>query len=408
MECTVSVIMPVYNVSKYLAQCLDSVLNQTMQNIEIICVNDASTDHSLEILTDYQKKDERIRIITLKRNSGVAIARNEGMKKAKGKYIYFIDSDDFLIDRTALEQLYGLSEQKDLECVLFDTLVVTEDNETYGSFSRELDAGRIYDGQEVFATNRWDAVWAQFWKKDFLIGNKLFFQKELISEDRLFTTYALLKAHRVGVIGEAFYAYRRRDDSRSSIRTLEYVKSNLLLICKYLDLLKKKSLSNDVKCQITNIIKKDLMVRVRQGAEQLQMDKLDACEPYEELLFEWIVGYKAGDNQTDGFRYVKELSQKDVQYLKEKKQIYLYGAGKVAREVIRRFEGCDIPITALVISEQVSDGERVMGYPVKNLLEAEDVSGAVFVIAACKLYQNVMIETLEHMGKEYWIPELFN
>ena len=89
----VSVIIPVYNVEKYLSECLDSVVNQTLQDIEIICVNDGSTDNSLEILKEYAEKDSRLRIINL-RNSGVSVARNIGIFAALADFIMFVDADD--------------------------------------------------------------------------------------------------------------------------------------------------------------------------------------------------------------------------------------------------------------------------------------------------------------------------
>lgn len=91
----VSILIPVYNVENYLEKCLDSVISQTMNNIEIICVNDGSTDHSGEILEKYQKKDKRI-IVVNKENGGLPSARNAGMEIARGKYIGFVDSDDYI------------------------------------------------------------------------------------------------------------------------------------------------------------------------------------------------------------------------------------------------------------------------------------------------------------------------
>ena len=100
----ISVVVPVYNVEKYLKQCLDSILVQTFSNIEIICVNDGSTDNSRKILEEYKKRDFRIKIVD-KKNGGLSSARNAGMKVATGEFYSFIDSDDW-IDKTMLEKLY--------------------------------------------------------------------------------------------------------------------------------------------------------------------------------------------------------------------------------------------------------------------------------------------------------------
>ena len=108
-QAKVSVIIPVYNTASYLKRCLDSAINQTLKDIEIICVNDGSTDNSLEILQEYQKKDNRIILINLKENKGVVNARNVAIEKASGEFIGFLDSDDF-IDPGWYENLYNQSD----------------------------------------------------------------------------------------------------------------------------------------------------------------------------------------------------------------------------------------------------------------------------------------------------------
>ena len=101
----VSVIVPVHNTGKYLSKCLDSLLGQTLTDLEVICINDGSTDDSLEILSQYAQKDKRIKIIDFKENKGVSVARNEGIKAAMGDYVAFMDSDD-LVDLDFYEKLY--------------------------------------------------------------------------------------------------------------------------------------------------------------------------------------------------------------------------------------------------------------------------------------------------------------
>ena len=115
----ISVIIPVYNVEQYLPKCLDSVLNQTLKDIEIICINDESPDNCAQILEEYQKRDSRI-IILNQKNSGQGSARNRGLEIAKGKYIQFLDSDDFY-EPTCCEEMYNLMEQhKDIDVACFD------------------------------------------------------------------------------------------------------------------------------------------------------------------------------------------------------------------------------------------------------------------------------------------------
>lgn len=115
----ISIIIPVYNVSKYLRACLDSVINQTYKDLEIICINDGSTDDSLEILKEYADKDNRIIIID-KKNAGVSAARNDGIDKAKGEYLFCIDSDDY-IDSNFIEIFYNNAKNNDSDLVVLST-----------------------------------------------------------------------------------------------------------------------------------------------------------------------------------------------------------------------------------------------------------------------------------------------
>ncbi|MEI0606088.1 glycosyltransferase family 2 protein [Brachyspira pulli] len=115
----VSIIIPVYNVSKYLRTCLDSVINQTYKDLEIICINDGSTDDSLEILKEYSNKDNRIIIID-KKNAGVSAARNDGIEKSSGEYLFCMDSDDY-IDNDFIEVFYNNAKKNNSDLVVLST-----------------------------------------------------------------------------------------------------------------------------------------------------------------------------------------------------------------------------------------------------------------------------------------------
>ena len=136
MEKKISVIIPVYNVEKYLRECLDSVADQSLKDIEIICVNDGSTDSSRDILLEFKEKDSRF-IVLDKQNGGLSSARNAGFAAAKGTYILFLDSDDILKGVSALEKLYERAEKDRLDDLFYDADVFFEnesiklDNKNY-------------------------------------------------------------------------------------------------------------------------------------------------------------------------------------------------------------------------------------------------------------------------------------
>ena len=120
----VSVLIPVYNVEKYLSRCLDSLINQTLTDIEIICVNDGSTDDSLKILRQYQEKDNRI-VIVDKKNGGLPSARNAGLDRARGQYVGFVDSDDY-VEPSMFETLYKTAKKKNSEVVICGAQIFPE------------------------------------------------------------------------------------------------------------------------------------------------------------------------------------------------------------------------------------------------------------------------------------------
>ncbi|MDR2395361.1 MAG: glycosyltransferase [Endomicrobium sp.] len=209
----VSVIIPVYNTEKYLKQCLDSVCNQTLKDIEIICVNDESTDSSLDILKEYANKDNRIIIINQK-NLGAGSARNSGLEIAKGQYIAFVDSDDW-INLNMLESLYNKAEKTNSDIVLFSYKYYYDNLRLLEKF-KYFDT-KVLKGLEVFSYKDsiedifkvFDPkVTIKFYKKSFVINNKLKFQNLYTCNDVFFSYASAVFANRVTYTDNYFYIYR--------------------------------------------------------------------------------------------------------------------------------------------------------------------------------------------------------
>ncbi len=218
---TVSVVIPVYNTEEYLREALDSIVNQTLRDIEIICVNDGSTDDSAEILDEYAKKDSRISIIT-QENKGLSCARNAGIMKARGKYIYFMDSDDIL-ETTALEELIPVMEEKDLDVMFFDGESFAEDPELITAYyqtayRRSRAYNDVYEGAELLKLFRSEhkynpVVWLQVYKTSFLRENDIYFIPGILHEDNAFTYSTFLNAKRVSHTNKAYFHRRLRGNS---------------------------------------------------------------------------------------------------------------------------------------------------------------------------------------------------
>ena len=223
----VSVIIPIYNVEKYINQCLDSVINQTLKEIEIICVEDCSTDNSLSILEEYAKLDSRIKIIKNESNKGLSTNRNIAMAEARGEYIAFIDSDDY-VDLSTYEKAYNLAKERDLDCVLFKTSTV--DDKT-GEINDNLDyfALKPFEGFEKPIFNNRDTVdftcnicvqvGSKLLRREFLQEHNITFPDGLIFEDEPFFYNFYLNANKISILDENLYFYRiNRDDSIISKR----------------------------------------------------------------------------------------------------------------------------------------------------------------------------------------------
>ena len=210
-----SVVVPIFNVEPYLRDCLDSVLNQSFADWEAVCVDDGSTDGSAAILEEYAVKDNRLRIIT-QPNEGLSAARNLGMKEAKGDYILFLDSDDWL-ETNALETLAQNLNDEDMLC--FSGRRYFEETGNYHA-ADQLEEKTYSTGMAYYNENalqRRDfafvCVVLRLYRRRFLLENSLRFKEGIYHEDNLFTPTACYFAKKVKVINECLYDYRVRANS---------------------------------------------------------------------------------------------------------------------------------------------------------------------------------------------------
>ena len=222
----VSVIVPVYNVEPYLPQCLDSIVNQTLKNIEIICVNDSSTDNSLNILNHYAEKDPRIKVVT-QPNGGAGAARNRGLSLAAGKYLSFLDSDDFF-EPDMLELAYNKAVCDKADFVVFQSDQYYTDRKEFVSVpwtlrEKEIPPYTPFNHRQmtdnifkVFVGWAWDKLY----DREFVEKNHLRFQEQRTSNDMLFVFSGVAVAKRISVVKKVL-AHQRRDAKDSLSKTRE-------------------------------------------------------------------------------------------------------------------------------------------------------------------------------------------
>ncbi len=233
----VSIVIPVYNTEKYLDKCLDSVENQTLKEIEIICVNDESTDSSVKVLKKHRSKDPRIRIIN-QRHSGLSAARNTGINAARGEYIAFLDSDDMMLPK-AYECIYNSAKEHDAEVIEFKSFNFTDgESVDFNEFScDELDKivvqREINDNPFITLSLNDNNVWDKVWKNSFIKENGLKFKEGLPSgEDYLFDWLAFPLVCKGVKSNNIFYIYRMKRPGSivSTSNTVSVLNSNLIII----------------------------------------------------------------------------------------------------------------------------------------------------------------------------------
>ena len=216
----ISVIIPVYNVEKYIKTSVESVLNQTYSNLEIILVDDGTEDNCDKICDEYKEKDDRVVVIHQK-NMGLAEARNSGMKIATGKYIMFLDSDDFF-EKNSCEVLYNEIKKRDADFVIGNYIHVDTDGNKWENplFDQEIYTNfqlSIKDYQKSFFVMN-SVVWNKIYKREFLEKINLKFVKGTLAEDAIFSTFCYVHSNNGYFINDIVYNYRQ-NQANSTIST---------------------------------------------------------------------------------------------------------------------------------------------------------------------------------------------
>ncbi len=222
----VSVILPVYNVEEYIEQCVKSILQQSCKNIELIIVDDGSTDKSIDIVEEIASVDDRVKILK-QENKGAGAARNYGLREAKGKYLSFLDADDFF-DNYMLEKAFKRCEKDDLDFVVFKSQHYNNQTGEYSDIGYSVRTSMLPDRdafnfkdikQDIFKVFvGW--AWDKLYRRVFVLENNLTFQEQKSTNDMLFVFSAVVDAQRIGVMDDIL-AYHRKNVAGSISVTRE-------------------------------------------------------------------------------------------------------------------------------------------------------------------------------------------
>ena len=265
----VSVVVPIYNVESYLKECLDSLAFQTLDNFEVILVNDGSTDQSYEIALDYSRRYNNFKLVSQK-NSGLSSARNTGISLAKGEYLYFLDSDDYL-EKNALEILYNTSQKNKLDVLKFSAFTFHDKEEDFewnhvNGYRYSRMYHKVYNGCYLFQKteangDHYASSCLMLLRRQLIVDKGLKYIEGIIHEDEFFYFELMLVSKRVAVLNRPLYFRRYRKGS--IMQTGDYLNKNSSLfvgIQKINDIIHQYSVPNYKICQIENSLLINAMI----------------------------------------------------------------------------------------------------------------------------------------------------
>lgn len=400
VDIKVSVIIPVYKTEKYIIECLDSVVCQTLKEIEIICIDDASPDTSDEIIKGYMEQDGRIQYFRNEKNKGLSFCRNLGISKSKGKYIQFLDSDDYLVPN-ALERLWSVAETNQLEVLVTDheTEYETLDGRDPTKFDLCL-CGSVMDGKSLFVKETaCDAIIVtsvtQFVLRKFLLRENIKFYEGIYHEDHLYSYYVRKYAKRTMAIAEKPYVYRIRESSITtggvSDRHIQGILRTILEI--------EKANTEEINSEFyraTNfyidILKNILYQKVICCVNDIGFCKLDADE--QQLLWN-VIEKKMYHPFRKAYTYICE---------KKPEEIIIYGAGQAARTLIYLLEERGIAVDKVAVTDIAVNKRYLYGYEINQIDELVTDKSNASVFIAVQSENLDMLNKAKSLGFKYIVP----
>lgn len=407
-EIKVSFIIPVYNAEKYLRECLDSLIGQTLQEIEIICIDDGSTDTSMEILREYQNKDSRVLVLSNSRNMGQPTSRNKGMECAQGKYIQFVDADD-CIEQSAARELYEMAEEKTADMCYMGMRIMAEDGLDSESVPGSIHGSypEVYDGKKLMKlfTERKEFflyTWSVFYRAAFLKENGLLYRELVCGQGGNFIPRCLCCAKRVIVCNYPYYHYRIHNESITHSPKAE---KELLFgkIMRYADLLQylaKDENSAEVAAFLDETYKK-----LVGGIQRLTSDEKQEYEKRMPSQFARQVFHILCKKEKN---YEIYLSQDAIEKIRGKKQVIIYGAGYASKDVLDIIQQHAIEIVGFAVTKIKNGRRSLYGHHIYEIAELEKYKEtAIVLVAANKRFDKEIVQTLEELGfRDYILLEV--
>lgn len=400
----VSVIITVFNIEPYIRDCLDSVLKQSLRDIEVICIDDASTDHSLEILYQYAERDNRVRVIAQPESIGPSTARNIGYREAKGEYVYQIDGDDWIVDG-ALERMYTCAAENELDFLTFSASAFADTEEIKQKVCHSLNlyirigAYRgVMSGMELFAAcirngDFLGNLCCIFLNKDFFDSDNMYLVDGLYaSADNNFQFY--LNARRVMCIPDALYMRRFRENSIvTSPKTLIKFESMLTQYIHEISLWNQSSFKDDIESALETYFAVNWKGILKAYGDVADKDASLRLLPKHKLAkFVYEQRFK------ERGAYWTKQTDEVIDTIRSYKNVIIYGAKDIAQEVRYVLEKHGICNYLFAVSDNRHETD-VAGRKIHNIDELRDKrEDSIVLIAVSKRNQAAVKEKLETTG----------
>lgn len=394
--CDISVIIPVYNSEEYLDECLKSVLSQTGIIFEVICVNDASSDASKSIIEHYASIDDRVILIDNKINSGTSDSRNNGIRVAKGRFCYFLDSDDYLPDDKALSTMLRYACKDDLELLCFGGIVKDElqNNEvnTIICLKKSKEYPELMSGQDSYCrlvdNNEYRTLIGTYlYDTNFIKDNNLQFMSNSYSEDMPFIFEAHFLAERARVVNDDLYCYRLRNNSKvhsdSSYKRLESAVVNITHLYEFIN----ENMLNDAGKSGT--LARELDIELGFWKKRF-MDCSDENRKRHIASLESLFTRRIFVKEIlDGYEYY--IPKNVLDELRNNKVI-LYGAGYYGKKYLLLLNHYDVAVEEFAVTE--SCDTKVLGYSPKKYADLLFSEKVIVIPAVSDAYKEDVLKAI--------------
>lgn len=452
----VSIIIPIYNTEKYLKECIDSVLNQTMSDYEIILINDGSTDNSEKIALEYSKKYSNVYLIN-QENKGQGAARNIGIKESSGEYIYFLDSDDMIKQNLLATCVKKMDEEK-LDIICFGHTYLYEKNFISTSLcsdeyvntwinEEEILDGKSFLSREISTKRISPSTCRQMYRKQFIIDNKLLYIEGCFYEDVEFFIRAFMRAGRVKNLQKCLYIWRKRESSTTSSLNIKLIKSLDFIISELFKLFRKEYMNSEneivtakrfLKHHLQMLFDKTIIWYNQSKNEEYVLEifneKLmefkqifkeeiasnDYCFWAEQInRFSNIFGYKKVDqflehidkenyelciNGIEKIQQLKRYVLKDIPFSNKNNKVGIYGIGQHTKSLLEYYKDNINNIESDIIfidSFKGLNNEKFQGKPVINIKDINKYDFDCILISSFgseeKIYNNLINESQKNV-----------